>query len=145
MSTKEKQEELVKVLKAWQHVENHSVAQTAGIIDTTRNPVIRLIMEIIQRDSATHHRVQQFIIDSLESQAVTLTPDELEQVWGAIQAHIESERKTEELVAAAGKALAGTRNVVQQYLLSYLANDEEKHDRLLEDLALIKRGMFKTA
>ena len=145
MSTKEKQEQLVKILKAWQHVENTSVAQTAGIIDKSQNPVIRLVMEIIQRDSATHHRVQQFIIDSIESQAVTLTPEELGQVWSAIEAHIESERKTEELVAAAGEALAGTRNVVQQYLLSYLGHDEKKHDQLLEDLALIKRGMFKTA
>ena len=145
MSTKEKQEQLVRTLKACQHVENHSVAQTADIIDRTGNPVIRLVMEIIQRDSATHHRVQQFIIDSIESQAVTLTPEDLEKVWSAIEAHIESERKSEELVAEARKALAGTRNVVQQYLLSYLGHDEKKHDQLLEDLALIKRGMFKTA
>jgi hypothetical protein len=145
MSTKEKQDELVKILKAWQHVENHSVAQTADIIDRTPNPVIRLVMEIIQRDSAMHRQVQQFIIDSIESRAVTLTVEELEQVWGTIEAHIESERKTEELIAAARKALAGTRNVVQQYLLSYLGHDEKKHDQLLEDLALIKRGMYKSA
>jgi len=145
MSTKEKQDALVKVLKAWQHVENHSVAQAADIIDRTPNPVIRLVMEIIQRDSTMHHRVQQFIIDSIEHQAVTLTVGELEQVWDAIEAHIEAERKTEELIAAASKALAGTRNVVQQYLLSYLGHDEKKHDQLLEDLALIKRGMYKSA
>ncbi|HEU4382166.1 MAG TPA: hypothetical protein VFR85_01585 [Anaeromyxobacteraceae bacterium] len=145
MSIKEKQEQLVKILKAWQHVETTSVAQTADIIDKTQNPVIRLVMEIIQRDSATHHRVQQFIIDSIERQAVTLTPEELGQVWSAIEAHIQAERKTEELITSAGKALAGTRDVVQQYLLSYLGSDEKKHDQLLEDLALIKRGMFKTA
>ncbi len=145
MSTRAKQDQLVRIMKAWQHVENQSVAQTADIIDKTQNPVIRLVMEIIQRDSATHHRVQQFIIDSIESQAVTLTPEELEQVWDAIQAHVASERKAEELVAEAGTALAGTRDVVQQYLLSYLGQDEKKHDRLLDDLALIKRGMFKSA
>jgi len=145
MSTKESQERLVKILRAWQHVENHSVAQTAGIIDKTPNPVIRLVMEIIQRDSTMHHRVQQFIIDSIESQAVDLTVEDLEKVWDAIEAHIEAERKTEELIAGAQKALAGTKNVVQQYLLSYLGHDEKKHDRLLEDLALIKRGMFKSA
>ena len=145
MSTKEKQEKLVEILKAWQHIENRSVSQTAEIIDRTRNPVIRLVMEIIQRDSAFHHRVQQFIIDSLETQAISLSVDDLEQVWGAIQAHIESERKTGELVTAARAALAGTRSVVQQYLLTYLANDESKHDLLLENLGLIKRGMYKSA
>jgi hypothetical protein len=145
MKTKEKQEELVGILKAWQHVENQSVAQTAGIIDKTTNPVIRLVMEIIQRDSAMHHRVQEFIIGTLEREAVDVTPDDLAKVWDAIEAHIAAEKKTEELIAAARKALAGTRNVVQQYLLSYLANDEKKHDQLLDDLALIKRGMFKSA
>lgn len=145
MSTKEKQEKLVEILKAWQHIENRSVSQTAEIIDRTRNPVIRLVMEIIQRDSAFHHRVQQFIIDSLETEAISLSVGDLEQVWGAIQAHIESERKTGELVNAARMALAGTRSVVQQYLLTYLANDESKHDLLLENLDLIKRGMYKSA
>jgi hypothetical protein len=104
-----------------------------------------MVMEIIQRDSAFHHRVQQFIIDSLETQPVTLSVDDLAQVWDAIEAHFEAERRTGELVAAAEKALAGTRNVVQQFLLAYLANDEKKHDQLLDDLALIKQGMYKSA
>jgi hypothetical protein len=145
MSTKEKQEQLAEVLKAWQHIENRSIAQSAEIIDKTSNPVIRMVMEIIQRDSAMHHRVQQFIIDSLERTAIQITPDDIAQVWTAIEAHIEAERRTEELVLAAQKALAGTRNVVQQFLLSYLAHDEKKHDLLLEDLSLIKRGMYKSA
>jgi hypothetical protein len=145
MSTKEKQEQLAEVLKAWQHIENRSIAQSAEIIDKTSNPVIRMVMEIIQRDSSMHHRVQQFIIDSLEHTAIQITPDDIAQVWTAIEAHIEAERRTEELVLAAQKALAGTRNVVQQFLLSYLAHDEKKHDLLLEDLSLIKRGMYKSA
>jgi hypothetical protein len=145
MSTKESQQKLVEILKAWQHVENQSVTQSAAIIDRTSNPVIRLVMEIVQRDSAMHFRVQQFIIDSIESRAVSLTVEDLEKVWGAIEAHVEAERQTEELIAEAKKALAGTKDVVQQYLLSYLGHDEKKHDRLLEDLALIKRGMYKSA
>lgn len=145
MSTKEKQDQLVEILRSWQHVENKSVAQAADIIDRSPNPVIRMIMEIIQRDSAFHFRVEQFIIDSIEKQAVTLTPDDLAQVWGAIEAHIEAERRTGELVAGAEKALAGTRNVVQHFLISYLAHDEKKHDQLLEDLGAIKRGMYKSA
>ncbi len=145
MSTKEKQEQLVEILRKWQHVETRSVAQAAEITDRTRNPAIRIVMEIIQRDSTLHHRVQQFIIDSLEGQAVTLSVEDLGQVWDAIEAHIEAERLTGELVAAAQKALAGGKNVVQQYLLSYLAQDEKKHDQLLDNLALIKRGMYKSA
>lgn len=145
MTTKEKQQQLVAILKRWQLIENRSVAQSAEIIERTRNPVIRMVMDIVKRDSATHHRVQQFIIDTIEKEAVALTVEELEGVWGAIEAHIEAERETAKLIAEAQQALAGTKDVVQQYLLSYLATDERKHDELLEGLNLIKRGMYKSA
>jgi hypothetical protein len=145
VNTKQKQERLVEILKAWQQVEDRGIAQAAKVIEGTPNAVIRMVMDIIQRDSAMHRRVQQFIIDSFEGQAVSLTVEELTEAWSAIEAHIEAERKTAELVAAAQDALVGTRNVVQQLLLSYLANDEKKHDQLLEDLSLIKRGMYKSA
>lgn len=145
MRTKERQENLVSVLKEWQRIETRSMAQSAAIMEKTRNPVIRMVMEIIRHDSGLHHQVQQFIIDSLESRDVSLTVEDLEHVWTALETHIQAERKTGELVAAARKALAGTRNVVPAFLLSYLASDEEKHDLLLEDLALIKRGMYRSA
>jgi len=145
MKTKERQAQLVETLGKWQQIEGRSITQCADIADRTRNPVLRLVMEIIRRDSAMHHRVEQFVIDSIEKEAVKLTVDDLEAVWGAIEEHIEAERETAKLVARAREALAGTKDVVQQYLLAYLAADEKKHDELLEGLALIKRGMYKAA
>lgn len=145
MSTKEKQARLVEILKTWQQIESRSMAQCGEIGERTANPVIRMVMEIIRRDSAMHHRVQQFVIDSVEKEAVSLTVEDLESVWGAIEAHIEAERETERLIAEARKALEGTKDVVQQYLLAYLAVDERKHDELLEGLNLIKRGMYRSA
>ena len=38
-------------------------------------------MEIIRHDSEMHHRVQQVLLDSMEKQAITLTPDELGDIW----------------------------------------------------------------
>jgi hypothetical protein len=145
MATREKQEKLVDVLKAWQHIERRSVAQAKDIIERSRNPAIRLVMEIIQRDSTLHERVQQFIIDSIEKEAVTLTVEDLAQVWTAIEAHIEAERKTGELISAAKDALHGSKDVVQRLLLSYLGTDERKHDQLLDDLELVKVGMYRSA
>ncbi len=145
MTTKERLGTLVETLRRWQHLESRSITQCADIADRTRNPVLRLVMEIIRRDSAMHHRVQQFVMDSVEKEAISLTVEDLERVWGALEAHIEAERETAALVAQAQQALAGTRDVVQQYLLAYLAADERKHDALLEGLTLIKRGMYKAA
>ncbi len=144
MSKREAEEQLVEILREWQHVETRTVVQTAQIMDRTRHPVLRLVMEIIQSDSAMHFRVQELLLETLERKALTLTVDDLTAIWDAVEAHVAAERRTGELVAAAQQALEGTKNVVQQYLLSYLAQDEKKHDRLLENLALIKRGMFKS-
>ncbi len=142
MSTKEKQEKLVARMTEWQRLEDATVAQTAQIRLKTQNPLIRLVMEIIQRDSVMHHRVQQAIKDSIETERINVPASDLVEIWDAIEAHIEMERKTVELGQLSIKELAGTGNVVQSYLLAYLQADEEKHDKLLADLELIKKGMY---
>lgn len=142
MKTKEKMEQLAQNMRAWQKLENVAISQTAKIMEETDHPLIRAVAEIIQSDSHMHYRVQQLIIDSLEKESVPMLNDQLEQVWETIEKHIQTEKKTVEVAQASLDSLAGTRNVVQQYLLNYLLVDEKKHDRLLEDLELIKRKMY---
>ncbi len=142
MSTKEKQEKLVARMREWQRLEDATIAQTAQIRLKTQNPLIRLVMEIIQRDSVMHHRVQQMIKDSIERERINVPPSDLADIWDAIEAHTEMERKTVELGRLSLEELEGTGNVVQSYLLAYLKADEEKHDKLLADLELIKKGMY---
>lgn len=142
MSTKEKQEKLVARMREWQRLEDATVAQTAKIKMKTENPLIRLVMEIIQRDSNMHHRIQQFIINSMEKERVNIPVEDLVEVWDAIEQHITMERKTVELGRMSLAELEDTGNVVQQYLLAFLQADEQKHDKLLSDLELIKKGMF---
>ncbi len=142
MSTKEKQEALVQQMKVWQKLENAAVSQTSKIMEETDHPLIRAVAEIIQRDSHMHYRVQQLIIDSLEKEAIPVLIDQLDKVWGTVEKHIEIERKTIEAARQSLEAIQGTRNVVQQYLLNYLMQDEKKHEKLLEDLDLIKKKMY---
>ncbi len=104
MSTKEIQEQLVDNMKRWQRIENGAVASTGTVIEKTDNPVIRLIMEIIQRDSQMHYRVQEMIADSLTTKAVSMTPDELGAVWDLIEKHIQIEKKTVELLCVESKS-----------------------------------------
>jgi hypothetical protein len=142
MSTKEIQEQLVDNMKRWQRIENGAVASTGKVIEKTENPVIRLIMEIIQRDSQMHYRVQELIADSLTTKAFSMTPDELGAVWDLIETHIQIEKKTVELAEEALGALRGKKMVVQEYLLEYLLEDENKHNHILESMATIKKGMY---
>ncbi len=141
MKTKELQEKIISNMKQWQRVEDASVASTGRAIEKSRNPLIRMVMEIIQRDSLMHYRVQQMIADSLERETISLSPDELADVWDIIESHIKIEEKTVELAEEALGALQGKKMIVQEYLLHYLLNDERKHEALLADLEAIKKGM----
>ena len=135
-------EELKSTLRRWQEIEVESIAQTSAIIAKTQNPLIQLIMEIIRQDSAMHKRVQQVILDSLEKQAFSLTPEELGEVWDLIEKHAAAEKETIEL---AEKARKNCRLFVQRHLLTYLTEDEQKHDRLLNQLEDFKRKLYPYA
>ena len=135
----ENPQELTATLKRWQEIETASIAQTTAIIAKTGNPIIQLVMEIIRQDSFMHKRVQQVILDSLEREAFSLTPEELGEIWGMVEKHAELEKETIDL---AEKAEKNCRLLVQKSLLAYLIEDEKKHDRLLEHLAEFKRKIY---
>ena len=134
--------ELVTTLKRWQQIEDTSVAYCKMISEKTKNPLIKLVMEIIQKDSEMHKRVQQVILDSVEKEPITLTPEELGEIWDMVEKHAEAEKETLEL---AEKARRNTRLFVQRHLLSYLIEDEQKHDRLMAQLEDFKRRIYPYA
>jgi len=141
-SRKETQEKLVTNMRNWQKIENASVASTGRVIEKTQNPIVRLVMEIIQRDSQMHYRVQEMIADSLEK-SIAITPEDVGEVWGMIEDHIKLERKTLELAEMALEAIKGSKGMlVQAYLLEYLMDDEKKHNQLLDRLANVQKGMY---
>jgi hypothetical protein len=142
MSTKELQQEIISNMRRWQKIENAAAASTGQIMERTDNPVIHLLMEIIQRDSQMHYRVQEWIADSLQYKTVTLNPDELNQVWGMIEQHVEVEKKALGMAKQSLASLKGKKMVIQEYLLEYLAEDEKKHNELLKLLETIKKGML---
>lgn len=142
MSTKEVQDAIYKNMEAWKKIENASVASTGQVIEKTTNPVIRLVMEIIQHDSQMHYRVQEFIQRSLKEKAVSMTPDELEKVWKLVENHIKIEEKTMKMAKASLESLKKRKMVVCEYLINYLLKDEKKHNDLLAEMATIKKGMY---
>jgi len=146
MSIKEAQERIIQNMNHWKKVENDSVASTGRIIEKTGNPIIRLVMEIIQRDSQMHYRVQETIADSLERGTVSLSIDELADVWEMIEKHIELERETIKLAKASLEEIGSNKGMlVQAYLLEYLLKDEEKHDSMLAKLEAVKKNVYPYA
>jgi hypothetical protein len=141
MSTKEIQEKLAANMEAWQKVEQGTVDYVGKIIDKTDNPIIKHIMEIIRRDSEMHYKTQQLIRDSLAG-TVSLTPDEIGEVWSMIETHVAMEEEAVATAEAAKEATKGRAMPLQAYLVEYLLQDEQKHDNLLEGLRKIKDHMY---
>ncbi len=135
----ERVDEMVEGLKKWQSIERKSMEQTAEIMESTANPVIRMIMEIIRQDSMMHHRVQQFMIDSLTREAVSLSPEEISEIWTRIEEHDEMEK---DVIRMAKELKEKAWSPVHKQLLDYLLTDEAKHDRLLEQLGELKKGLY---
>ena len=140
LSGPERQKFTIDVLRQWQGIERDAIETTAQIMEKTDNLLIRQIMEIIRNDSVQHHRVQQFLIDSITRTPITLSPEDLAEVWGQIEAHDELERQTIELAKELKEQTTEPMHVI---LLDYLLRDEEKHDTLLMDLDAFKKHMAK--
>jgi rubrerythrin len=139
---KERTERTLELLRQWQAIERDAINTTAEIMEQTDNLLIRQIMEIIRNDSVQHHRVQQFLIDTMTKKPVVMAPGDLAEVWGQIEAHDELERQTIEL---AKELLEETTEPIHKILLNYLLTDEEKHDGILGELEKLKAHMSKLA
>jgi rubrerythrin len=133
---------IIELLRKWQGLERKGIDATAQIMEETDNPLIWQVMEIIRNDSVQHHRVQRFLIDSLTRKPVTLSPEEMAQVWEQIETHNKMERET---VEVAKQLAEECTDPVQKELLEYLLTDEEKHVKLLDQLEEIKKHMAKRA
>jgi hypothetical protein len=144
MKTKEVQENLVKSMEKWQEIERRSVASTGAVIVRTKNPLLQLVMEIINHDSQLHHRVQQMIIDSVGGKPLALTPEDTNAVSQLLDNHMRLENEMVDMVNAMLVQVRDKKMAVQEYLLRFLVEDEKKHATMLASLDHVKRGMFPT-
>jgi hypothetical protein len=135
-----KLEEMVDVLRTWQELERKAMSDTAEIMEKTGSPLIRIVMEIIRHDSLMHHRVQQFLIDTVVKDAVTVTREDIATVWEAIEEHDRVERKT---IRMAEDLRKNAWSPIHKLLLDYLLRDESKHDALIAQLDAFKKELSK--
>ncbi len=131
MSTRELQAQLVTSLREWQKLEDAQITLIGDMLGETHNPAVAMILEIIQRDSQMHHRVQQLIIDSLESEVVGLTGADVELIRRSLHTHLDMEMQTVKLAEQNLAAMAGRRLDLQELFMEFLRRDEEKHRDML--------------
>ena len=135
-------EEMVEVLRQWQSLERQAMNDTAAIMEKTSSPFIRILMEIIRHDSLIHHQVEQFLVDSVTTDSVTVTREDIAVLWESLEAHDRQERKTIELAEQLRKK---AWTPVHAMLLDYLLAEEGKHDRLLGRLDALKQDLSRAS
>jgi hypothetical protein len=134
--------EMVKVLRQWQGLERQAMSFTAEISEKTESTLIRMVMDIIRHDSHQHHRVQQYLIDSVTKQAPAVTREDVVEIWDAIEEHDALEKKT---IALAEQLKKDAWSPVHKLLLEYLLRSESLHDSLLEQLGEFKSDMNRAS
>lgn len=141
-SQKASNQKLVAAMKEWRKIEERSIRSIHAVSKKISNPLLKRIFQIISHDSNMHRIIQQFIIDSLEKKAVSLTPEELGGIWSTVEEHIKMERAT---ILLGQRAKENTQNFIHQYLIQYILADERKHEALLERLENIKKHIYPYA
>ena len=135
-------DEMVKVLRQWQGLERQAMSFTAELSEKTESSLIRMVMDIIRHDSHQHHRVQQYLIDTVTKQAPAVTREDVVDIWDAIEEHDEMEKKT---IALAEQLKKDAWSPVHKLLLEYLLRSESLHDSLLEQLGEFKTDMSRAS
>ena len=102
----------------------------------TKNPLVKMTMEIIKSDSQKHKAMQQMLLDSITKEAVHLSPDELALISDSLNKHMAAEQKSLEL---ADEALKSSELFITRYILQMLISDETKHHNMLGNLNELKR------
>ena len=129
--------QFLKIMREWQKLENATIKFSLDMLRRTKNPLIRMTMEMIKNDSQKHKAMQQMLIDSLTKEALHINPDELAVLSDGINKHIAAEAKSLEL---ADEALKNSELFITRYILSLLIADETKHHNMLGKLNELKRA-----
>ena len=128
--TREKTDELEKLLKEWIKIEEDVIGKLSEKEKLSKNVVANLLLHELIIDSMSHINMLQTIIevihgkvDSKETIGVSLEE---------IRNHINMEEKALEF---ANEALEKIDNKVVKLLLQHIADDEKRHHQILEELA----------
>jgi hypothetical protein len=137
--TRPVEEKLVQHFKDWQKLENETLGLAEDLQKKSDNPFIRVIMEIIKRDSEKHKIMQQFVIDTLTKEAVHLSPQELIPLAEILEKHIQAEAKS---MGLANTCAIESKNFFIDFIVSSLIEDEVKHHNMLKTLDQIKGAVY---
>jgi predicted polyphosphate/ATP-dependent NAD kinase len=142
MSMREQYEQIASSMTDWKLLEQRSAESIEKVKAKCGNPLICLMMDIIENDARIHERLQELIMSSLQKQSITLSLDEVGEVIELIREHTrikgEMIQKTESVL----DRLKDKSLRIQEFLLKTIIADEKKHKEMLEGVEKIRQGLY---
>jgi hypothetical protein len=129
-------------MRDWGALEKQSAESVEKVKAKCGNPLVCMIMDIIENDARVHERLQEFIIHSLENQSVTLSLDEVGEVIELIREHTQLKEEMMQKAETALNQLKDKSLRIQGFLLKTLIADEKKHKEMLEGIQNIRVGLY---
>jgi len=128
-------EELAKIMKDWQNLEEETISLAENLMKKSNNDFVKVIMEMIKRDSEKHQIMQQFAIDHLTKKAMEIAPQDLIPLGDVLEKHLHAEAKS---MGLANVAIIKSKDFFTNFIVSYLMADEIKHHEMLTKLEQVK-------
>jgi hypothetical protein len=133
---------IASTMRDWEVLEKRSAESIEKVKAKCGNALVCLIMEIIENDAKMHEKLQEFIINSLQSQSLTLSLDEVGEVIELIREHTQIKTDMMQKAEATLSEITDKSLRIQEFLLRTLLADEKKHKEMLEGIEKIRVGLY---
>ena len=130
----ESNEDFLKLIKKWVGIEEATLLMIKGYEGKISNPVVDVLIDTIKTDSEKHKKILNMVIQGLEGTLV-LSPDDMAQLSEFIKKHSKIEQDS---VDIAEQALKKVSTPITKLLMTYLLEDEKKHDMIMDGLDELK-------
>lgn len=135
----ENRENFKKLIQRWIVIEDNTIDATTQLISQTKNPFVRILIELIKLDSEKHKHILETIRLSSES-AVVFTPADMVLIDNFIEKHDAAEATA---IETAKQAVELASSPIPKLLLTHLLEDEKTHDVFLDEIQKLKVYMAK--
>jgi bacterioferritin (cytochrome b1) len=127
------------LIKKWIILEENTIDSASDLINQSKNPIVKNIIDLIKLDSEKHKHILESIRLSLDH-TVTFSTDDLKVVDSFVEKHASLEKNA---VETAEQAIEMSSLPIPRFLLEQLLADEKKHDSYMEELNELKAYIAK--
>lgn len=124
----EKSADFLKLLEDWKAIEEEMVEYVEAEKAKSKNSAVKAVLDILGIEAEKNCRLQQMIMDSVNREALKLSPEDLQTLSAHINKRLEMEEKA---LGAAEEAIEKSEVFFTRYLLQYLMTSLKKEDDLL--------------